>query len=210
MRCFFSLAFVLVGSLVACGSDGGGTVVDASPTKDGTPSQGLTCSAVTFCTTYDAMQVTLPAPAQTGGVIPDGTYRLERGTFNSGVLIFAGNQFLDLDNSFVNHLGTYQTANGKISFTNNTRCDATKSEPSTNTWLDRPYFVSGDTLSIAMADTFENGVKTFVWYEYKRIATNAICTADEAFKCTVTNCSCAVVTNGFGTVTGGNKVCSGS
>ena len=207
MRSIFSLA--LIGSLVACGSDGGGPVVDGNPTKDGTPAQGLTCSAVTFCTTYDALQVTLPAPAQTGGVIPDGTYRLERGTFSAQVLVFAGNQFLDLDNSFANRLGTYQTSNGNISFTYNARCDAKGAAPNTNTWLDRPYFISGDTLTIAIADTFSNGVKTFVWYEYKRIATNAICTENEAFKCTVTTCSCAVVTNGFGTVTGGTKVCAG-
>lgn len=209
MRRTVSLAMVLVGSLVACGSDGGGSATDANP-MDSRPAQGLTCSAVTFCTTYDALDTTLPAPAQTGGVIADGTYRLERGTFNSGVLIFAGNQVLELDNSFENELGTYQTANGNISFTYNTRCDSAGATATTNTWLDRPYFVSGDTLSIAMADTFVNGVKTFVWYEYKRLPTNAICTADEAFNCRVSNCSCAVVTNGFGTVTGGTKVCNGT
>ncbi|HEY0251707.1 MAG TPA: hypothetical protein VGC41_09280, partial [Kofleriaceae bacterium] len=68
----------------------------------------------------------------------------------------------------------------------------------------RPYYVDGSTLLIGMADSGSS----VVWYEYKKLLPQDICTEDENVKCTVQNCSCAVVTNGFGTVMNGVKQCS--
>jgi hypothetical protein len=93
-----------------------------------------------------------------------------------------------------------------ISFSYTKRCDRDGTEDSMSSWNDRPYYATGDTLLIGMADS-SSGV---VWYEYKRIPVDQICTANANVSCKVTNCSCAVVTNRFGTVMSGIKSCSSS
>lgn len=194
------IPFVL--ALAACGGDDGGT-----PSPDGgtTPS-GLACSAVTYCSTWTANTADVTPPTERGGTITDGIYRLERGTFSVELLQFAGNHVNELGDSFDNRAGTYATTNGAISFSYVTRCDPSGTSMSASSWNDRPYYANGDTLLIGMA----NSGSKVIWYEYKRIPANQICTESTNVACHVTNCSCAVVTNGFGTVTGGNKSCSSS
>lgn len=186
--------------LVACG---GG---DDSPSNpDGTPMpSGLACEAVTYCSTWSANSATVPAPMERGGTIGDGIYRLERGTFSVQLLQIQGTKFNSIGDSFVNRSGTYTTADGKISFAYTKRCEKSGTTDDSSSWNDRPYYANGDTLLIGQADS-GSGV---VWYEYKRLAASEICTANANVKCNVNNCSCAVVTNGFGTVMSGVKSCS--
>lgn len=190
--------------LVACGGDdggGGGGTPDGG--GDPTPT-GLACEAVTYCSTWSANDVDITPPAERGGTIADGIYRLERGTFSVQLLQFAGDRVNAIGDSFANRSGTYTTANGTISFTYAKRCSADGTTDDAGSWNDRPYHASGDTLLIGMADS-GSGV---VWYEYKRVPVDQICTENANVRCNVTNCSCAVVTNGFGTVMSGVKQCS--
>lgn len=191
----------LVLALAACGGDDGTTNPDGGPTPS-----GLACSAVTYCSTWTANTADVTPPTERGGTIADGIYRLERGTFSVELLQFAGNHVNEIGDSFDNLAGTYATANGAISFSYATRCDPNGMSASTSSWNDRPYYANGDTLLIGMADS---GSKV-IWYEYKRIPVAQICTANANVRCDVTNCSCAVVTDGFGRVTGGIKSCSSS
>lgn len=188
--------------LVACG--GGGESGDDTSMPDSKPPTGLACEAVTYCSTWSANDVDITPPTERGGTIADGIYRLERGTFSVELMQFEGNRFNDVSDSFVNRSGTYTTANGMISFAYDKRCEKSGTTDNASTWNDRPYYANGDTLLIGMADS-GSGV---VWYEYVRIPIDQICTANSNVKCTVTNCSCAVVTDGFGTVMSGVKSCS--
>lgn len=180
--------FVLV---AACGTD------DGSDT-------GLACEAVTYCSTWSANTSDVTAPTERGGTIGDGIYRLERGTFQVELLQFAGDHVNAIGDSFENRAGTYTTTNGMISFAYQTRCNSAGTMGDTSTWKDRPYYANGDTLLIAMADS-SSGV---VWYEYKRVSVEQICSTNANVGCDVTNCSCSVVTDGFGTVSSGVKSCS--
>ncbi|MBA3503517.1 MAG: hypothetical protein M4D80_03415 [Myxococcota bacterium] len=192
----FSLA------LVACG----GGDDNNTPTPDGPPTPtGLACEAITYCSTWSANSSTVTAPTDRGGTIADGIYRLERGTFAVQLLQFQGSRVNAIGDSFENRSGTYTTANGNISFSYDKRCEKSGTTTDTGSWTNRPYYVANtDTLLIAMADS-GTGV---VWYEYKRVAVDQICTENANVKCGVTNCSCAVATNRFGTVMSGVKSCS--
>lgn len=190
-----ALAFILAaGALGGCADD------DGDGNGSGSGAAALSCNAISFCTTWDANDAEVAAPAGRGGTIADGMYRVKRGTFSPGVYIFKGGAVLEVGDGFANRLGTYSTADGKISFAFQTRCDAMGTTGSTSEWKDRPYFVDGAKLFIAMADSFSNGMTILKWYEYERIEVETLCESTADFRCTVTNCSCAVKTNGFGTM----------
>jgi hypothetical protein len=191
--------------LVACGGRDDNDNQPTQPDAAAMPT-GLACNAVTYCSTWSANDdEPVEAPAERGGTIADGIYRLERGTFSSELLQFQGTRFNSIGDSFDNGAGTYVTTDGAITFDYDQRCDADGTEPSTNSWADRPYRANGDVLLIGMADSSDGSI---VWYEYKRISVDQICTENANVSCEVTNCSCAVVTNGFGTVMSGTKSCS--
>lgn len=189
--------------LAACG----GSDDDNTSTDGGDTTSGLTCEAVSYCSTWSATSTEIPEPAERGGTIADGIYRLERGTFGVQLFQFAGNRVNQIGDSFENRSGTYSTADGTISFSYTSRCSKDGTTQDTNNYDDRPYFANGDTLLIALADKGGGGV---VWYEFKKLSIDQICTENANVSCNVTNCSCAVVTNGFGTVTSGTKSCSSS
>ena len=203
--------WIWIVALAACSGDGNdgnaGTDAAGSGSGSGSGSNALACNAVTSCSTWSADDVDVAAPTERGGTIPDGIYRVERGTFDVGLLQFAGNRFNDIGDSFENDTGTYTTANGLITFNYEKQCNKMGTIDDAGSWKDRPYWVNGDTLLVGMADSSTTGV---VWYEYKKIPVDQICTANAYVKCRVTNCSCAVVTNGFGTVMSGIKSCSSS
>jgi hypothetical protein len=192
--------------IAACG--GGGSDNDGSGSDGGggiDASSGLACNAVTYCSTWSASSATVTPPTERGGTITDGIYRLERGTFSVALLQFVGNRVNSISDSFVNTSGTYSTTNGMISFSHMNRCDKMGTTEDTSSTNNRPYYVvDADTLQIGMADSGS----TIIWYEYKRVPVDQICTANANVKCDVTNCSCSVVTNGFGTVMSGVKSCS--
>ena len=185
-------------ALAACGTsdDGGG---------GGGGGGALACNAVSYCSTWSANDVDITPPTERGGTIADGIYRLERGTFNIELFQFAGNHVNAITDSFQNDSGTYTTADGMISFSYLQTCNSEGTMDSTSSWKNRPYYVNGDTLLIGMADSGNGAV---IWYEYKKLSIDQICTEDANVKCGVSNCSCAVVTNGFGTVESGVKSCS--
>jgi hypothetical protein len=186
--------------LAACGGDDGNNDM----TDGGKGGGALACNAVTYCSTWSANDEHVTPPEQRGGTISDGIYRLERGTFSVQLLEFEGDHVNRLDDSFDNRSGTYTTAGGMISFSYAQACDKTGTKDDASMWNNRPYFVDGDTLQIGMGDS-GTGI---VWYEYKKIRLDQICEEDANVQCRVTNCSCAAVTDGFGTVENGLKSCS--
>lgn len=196
------LIATMVVLLAACGEND-----DSGGTDGGNPDTGLKCEAVSYCSTWSANSASVTAPVERGGMIADGIYRLERGTFSVQLLQFAGNRVNSIGDSFENRSGTYTVADGMISFSYASRCKKDGTMPETGSYDNRPYYANGDTLMIALANTGGGGV---AWYEFKKVPVDQICTANENVKCDVTNCSCAVVTNGFGTVMTGVKSCSSS
>ena len=196
--------WMLILAVFGCGGNGSNTP-DAAGSSDTKPA-GLACNVVSYCSTWSANSTSVAAPTERGGTIADGIYRLERGTFKVELLQFSGTSVNSIGDSFQNDSGTYSTADGTITFSYTSSCNRTGTMSDTSTWKDRPYFANGDTLLIAMADSGTS----VVWYEYKRVPVDQICTANTNVKCGVTNCSCAVVMNGFGTVMSGVKQCSSS
>lgn len=206
MTRLMTTVLALASVMMACGGDDGG---DDKPGVDSgiDPKPTLACEAVTYCSTWSANDTKIVAPTERGGAIADGIYRRERGSFAIELLQFAGNRVNDIGDSFSNQSGTYTTANGMISFSYMKRCDREGTKDAASSWNDRPYYANGDSLLIGMADSSNGEV---VWYEYKRVPIDQVCTENANVKCNVTNCSCAVGTNRFGTVMSGLKQCSSS
>lgn len=196
--------WILILALAACATESSGDDDGGGSGSGSGSGSALACNAVTYCSTWSANDVDVTPPTERGGTIADGIYRLERGTFSVGLLQFAGTHVNRVGDSFGNSSGTYTTADGTISFSYAKSCDAMGTTDSSSMWNNRPYYANGDTLLIGMADS-GSGV---IWYEYKKIPVEQICMQNANVNCNVTNCSCAVVTNGFGTATSGVKSCS--
>ncbi|MDP3231285.1 MAG: hypothetical protein Q8N26_00820 [Myxococcales bacterium] len=174
---------------------------------------GLQCNAISYCSSMNVAQKSIPRPSTLGGAIPDGLYRKKSthtSTTQTGVstLLFSGNQVHSSNNRFETKLGTYTTtASGEVIFAFTLSCERTNPKGSAVQWTSEPfpYSVSGSVLTLG--DDIAGGVARFS--EYERIEAPDLCTenADVRYSQGDTNRTCASVKNGFGLIPNGSLRC---
>lgn len=206
------MAVVVVFGAVACGPLPGDPRF-GNPDAGTGATLGLQCNAISYCSSMNVAQKSIPRPSTLGGAIPDGLYRKKAthmATTQTGVslLRFSGNQVLSADNRFATKLGTYTTtAAGEVIFAFTLSCERTNPKGSAVQWTSEPfpYAVSGSVLTLG--DDIANGVAQFS--EYERIDAPDLCTenADVRYLQGDTNRTCASVTNGFGSIPNGSLRC---
>lgn len=166
---------------------GGQGVVGSSTTTSSSGSGGLACDAVGLCTTSEpAGPDPANPPAFTGGVIPDGLFRIEEGRSLLDApdigFLFQGSSFLAIGAMWSNSLGTWSTSGSTLSLTYKTTCDSNGPGASSQDPSSYEFVLQGSDLYLR--DSSANVSRLHV------VDPGGVCADDGAFGCHVTNCSC--------------------
>lgn len=139
---------------------------------DTSPGAALACDAVGWCTSWESdKRPVTDAPAPKGGAIPDGLYRLERGSEDARAMLIKGRSILKVTSLYFNILGTWNV----------------DEEPSKETFR-YAFAFKGDTLYLH-EDEFED-MPIEAWRKVDQL-----CEENASFNCKVSNCACAYVSD---------------
>ncbi|GEN11008.1 hypothetical protein SAMN05443572_102127 [Myxococcus fulvus] len=155
---------------------------------DTSPGTALACDAVGWCTSWDSdKRPVTDAPALKGGAIPDGLYRLERGSEDARAMLIKGRSVLKVNSLYFNILGTWKVEGSRMVITTTSTCNQTDEEPFKETFR-YAFAFKGDTLYLH-EDEFED-MPIEAWRKVDQL-----CEENASFNCKVSNCACSYVSN---------------